>query len=204
MTQQLLHALASAREAFDGQRSMTVAEVLGEVADAARAAHHAGEADAALRVVFAAEAPSAVRLSGVPWHDVLDAGLAEIGDPASAPEPVSPRPPTLRRRLRDWRRRMTPRRQGCPSWCIADHAAEEGGPHRAESAAEPALVRMPGGEVRPRELLLELHADRPGESWLYIGDGRGQFLDIDIGTAHRLAAAIEAYITNALRDPGAG
>lgn len=89
---------------------------------------------------------------------------------------------------------MQQRRHGCPTWCVADHGAEdEGGVrrHRSATATVPgiALQGVPR-TARGVELLVELHAD-DGDPLvaLYIGDGT-EGLDLTAETASRLVRRI--------------
>lgn len=87
----------------------------------------------------------------------------------------------------------------CPSWCIADHAAEdEPGDvrHRGEVAVVPAVV-VERGEPGTAELLVELSAavGRPGP-WVYVGDGWSGF-SLDLDSARRLHAGLGRVLASA-------
>lgn len=68
------------RAAFDGHGAMTAGEALGALADAAQLARAAGLEVRARSVLLSARPPESTQLDGVPWRDMLDAGLAEVTD----------------------------------------------------------------------------------------------------------------------------
>ena len=90
----------------------------------------------------------------------------------------------------------------CPSWCIADHPAEdEPGAvrHRGKTFAVPVALEGRGhGGVHSGELLVEV-SRRHGEAavWVYLGDGWTGF-SLSIESATRLSTAL----ADALRAAG--
>ena len=82
----------------------------------------------------------------------------------------------------------------CPSWCVADHRREqEGGAvrHRGPTVALGVLLRHPEHGAVPAELLIEVHrSEGDATTWLYLGDGTDQRLEVTLESAGLLAAAL--------------
>ena len=83
---------------------------------------------------------------------------------------------------------------GCPEWCVAQHEVEdEGGVRRHRSAAVSLGVieknLASGGEAT--EVAIEMHRTE-GETttWVYVGDGFDQYLEISLESVRRLMATL--------------
>lgn len=89
----------------------------------------------------------------------------------------------------------------CPSWCVADHRGElEGGAvrHRGSTAALGVLLRHPDGTPLSAELLIEVHRSEGEQvTWVYIGDGTDQRLELSIENTAVLAQALAALTPEA-------
>lgn len=86
---------------------------------------------------------------------------------------------------------MSTQRPTCPRWCVAVHASEdESAISRHRSAIVDVAALQPAGATT---LMLELHRTE-GEltTWVYIGDGERQFLELSVESALRVAAALES------------
>ena len=84
-------------------------------------------------------------------------------------------------------------RRWCPSWCVADHAAEDDAwspvRHRTETVVVPGISIRPDTNrtVESIEILIEIHAeDGDPVVGVYIGDGTTRGLDVTAETAERL------------------
>lgn len=78
----------------------------------------------------------------------------------------------------------------CPPWCVAVHDVEdEGALSRHRSHIVDVAAVQPAGATT---LLLEVHRTE-GEptTWVYVGDGERQYLELSIESAVRVAAALE-------------
>lgn len=87
---------------------------------------------------------------------------------------------------------MTAHRSDCPVWCIADHAIEDEGRdrrHRSPTASLPGVRRGVDGAAQSVELLVEVHDDGTG-TWVYLGDGVADGVDLTAGSAERLALTV--------------
>lgn len=78
----------------------------------------------------------------------------------------------------------------CPPWCVAVHAVEDEGTvtrHRSNIVDVAAI--QPAGATA---LMLEVHRTE-GEptTWVYVGDGERQYLELSVESAVRVAAALE-------------
>jgi len=83
---------------------------------------------------------------------------------------------------------------GCPEWCIAHHDDEdEGGVRRHRSAAVDlgVIERSVASRGEATELAIEMHRTA-GESttWIYVGDGFDQYLELSTESTQRLAAVL--------------
>lgn len=76
----------------------------------------------------------------------------------------------------------------CPTWCVADHAAEDESRVRHRSATIDVAVVAPD---RAMELMIELYRlDAEPTTWVYIGDGTDQRLELSRESVARLAAVL--------------
>jgi len=83
---------------------------------------------------------------------------------------------------------------GCPEWCVAQHATEdEGGVrrHRAAAIGLDVIERSVASAGEATELAIEMHRTE-GETttWIYVGDGFDQYLEISAESMQRLAAVL--------------
>lgn len=81
----------------------------------------------------------------------------------------------------------------CPPWCVAVHAIEdEGITARHRSPITDVAALQPEGAAT---LMLEVHRTE-GEptTWVYIGDGERQFLELSIESAQRVALALDRVL----------
>ena len=89
----------------------------------------------------------------------------------------------------------------CPPWCVADHRGElEGGAvrHRGPTVALGVLLRHPEHGAVPAELLIEVHrSEGDATTWLYLGDGTDQRLELSIESTALLAQALAAITPEA-------
>lgn len=90
----------------------------------------------------------------------------------------------------------------CPSWCVADHAAEDeprAVRHRGRTRDVPVVLEGRADDPpRSGELLVEL-SRRADEAavWVYVGDGWTGF-SLSLESASRLSSALD----DVLRDAG--
>jgi len=83
---------------------------------------------------------------------------------------------------------------GCPEWCVAQHQVEdEGGVRRHRSAAVSlgVIERNVASAGEATEVAIEMHRTE-GESttWVYVGDGFDQYLELSLESVRRLVAAL--------------
>jgi hypothetical protein len=115
---------------------------------------------------------------------------------------MSPPGPTLHPPIEEGRGMNDSDRRSCPSWCVAEHDTEdEGGRrrHRGPTLSVPgvALRASPPHDVRPVELLIEMHADDDGAPVaVYIGDGVDG-VDVTAETAERLVESLAEALRQA-------
>ena len=85
----------------------------------------------------------------------------------------------------------------CPPWCVADHRGElEGGAvrHRGPTVSLGVLLRHPDATEAPAELLVEVHRSEGDETtWVYVGDGTDQRLELSVESAARLSRVLAAF-----------
>jgi hypothetical protein len=85
----------------------------------------------------------------------------------------------------------------CPAWCVADHRpVAEGGEDERTRRHRSAIVDLPA--IAPDgalELMIELHrVDGETTTWVYVGDGTDQRLELSVESAARLVAALATAI----------
>lgn len=101
--------------------------------------------------------------------------------------------------------RAGPRRDGaqpCPPWCVASHAEEDephGRRHRTRARVIPVVLPAAGGPghevAESGEMVLEAHRRIGGqETWVYLGDGAGQRLEVSAESAARVAAGLAQMV----------
>jgi len=85
----------------------------------------------------------------------------------------------------------------CPAWCVADHRpVAEGGEDERSRRHRSAIVDVAAiAPDRALELMIELYriADGP-TTWVYVGDGVEQRLELSIESAARLVATLATAI----------
>jgi hypothetical protein len=102
-------------------------------------------------------------------------------------------------------------RRRCPTWCVADHAAEDDAlspaRHRSETVVVPGISIRPeaGSTVDAIEILIEVHTeDGDPVVGVYIGDGTTRGLDVTTETAERLVRRLgDALQLTAAAQPSA-
>ena len=89
----------------------------------------------------------------------------------------------------------------CPPWCVADHRGElEGGVvrHRGPTVSLGVLLRHPDGRPQSAELMIEVHRSEGEQTtWVYVGDGTDQRLELSIESTALLAQALAAITPEA-------
>ena len=83
---------------------------------------------------------------------------------------------------------------GCPEWCVARHEAEdENGVmrHRSVVLELGVIERTESSRGEATDLVIEMYR-LEGESatWVYVGDGFDQYLELSLESVARLAAAL--------------
>lgn len=87
----------------------------------------------------------------------------------------------------------------CPRWCAGDHLESdlpEDRVHRAPGVAVPVVSRRTDTDLvrtaHPEEYEIGLsRADGSTETWVYIGAGPGEYLEVSVESARRLIAALQ-------------
>lgn len=103
----------------------------------------------------------------------------------------------------------------CPAWCVVLHADDDHPADRSHQSASLAVPVTqlrgigehpppPGDAVDTLDLAVVLHR-RVGaaQTWLYVGDGQHQGLELDLGSWTRVLTAVDHLVDRARgADPG--
>lgn len=95
----------------------------------------------------------------------------------------------------------------CPSWCVADHSGlDQSGQHVGASRSVVVAQRLPRTEGGFDTEIVEMavvRAQSPAGSWLYVGDGVGQWLELSAESWQRVVGAVSEELGRPLTWHGA-